>query len=249
MEAVLGHVPGARVDAAEHRQQPQRVDTADPGDAVLAVGREGVVLPVHGATGADLRGLLAQQRRPQAQFALPLERDRLVVDAADQQHVAIEALDLLVVAGEGVLGVLDSLPFRCQQLDELDFRAHATGVAHRCILSSRCGGSPASSSVQGAGSPRFRELSRTGTSPCGSGPGRDFPQRTACSAGSGKQLACPICLVQPDFSSPVWRDDFERRRRDVSINAFGLPSVAGPTRHPFASGAHSSHVRARISIR
>ena len=80
VEAVLGHIPGARVDAAEHRQQPQRVDTADPGDAVLAVGREGVVLPVQGATGADLRGLLAQQGGPQAQFPLPLERDRLVVD-------------------------------------------------------------------------------------------------------------------------------------------------------------------------
>src|SRR4026208_2106044 len=93
---------------------------------------------------------LAPLARPQARSPLPLERDRLVVDPADQQHVAIEALDLLVVAGEGVLGVLDSLPLRCQQLDELDFRAHATGVAHRCILSSKCGGSPASSSVQGA---------------------------------------------------------------------------------------------------
>ena len=63
---------------------------AGPGDAVLAVGREGHVVGGHRAAGADLGGLLAQQRGPDAQLALALQGGRLDVPAADQREVAVE---------------------------------------------------------------------------------------------------------------------------------------------------------------
>ena len=42
------------------------------------------------AAGADLGGLLPEQAGPEAQLTLPLQRDRLGVDAADQYEVAVE---------------------------------------------------------------------------------------------------------------------------------------------------------------
>ena len=44
----------------------------------------------HRAAGADLRGLLAQQRGPDAQLALALQRGRLDVPPADEREVAVE---------------------------------------------------------------------------------------------------------------------------------------------------------------
>ena len=43
------------------------------------------------------------------ELALPLQGGRLGVDPAGQHHVAIEARDLVVVAVEGVVGMLDAL--------------------------------------------------------------------------------------------------------------------------------------------
>ena len=43
------------------------------------------------AAGADLRGLLAEQRHPDAELALALQRVGLPVEPADQHHVAVEA--------------------------------------------------------------------------------------------------------------------------------------------------------------
>ena len=63
-----------------------------PGDAVLAVAREGHVLRLQRPAGADLRGLLAEQRHPDAELALALQRVGLPVDPADQHHVAVERL-------------------------------------------------------------------------------------------------------------------------------------------------------------
>ena len=119
VEAGLGRVPGAEVHPAVEGQQPQRVDPAAPGHAVLAVGGERVVLAEHGPAGADLRRLLTQAGRPDAELALPLQGDGLGVDPAGQHHVGEEALDQLVVAGERVLGVLQPLTLGGQQLDEL----------------------------------------------------------------------------------------------------------------------------------
>ena len=81
VELVVVRVPAALVDAAEQAEQVERVDAAAPGDAVLAVGREGEVLVAQRAAGADLGGLLAEQAGPDAELALPLQRGRLGVDA------------------------------------------------------------------------------------------------------------------------------------------------------------------------
>ena len=118
-EVVVVGVPGAVVDPAEQAEQVQRVDPAAVGDAVLAVGREDVVLRTQGAAGADLRGLLAQQLRPDAELAVALERGGLGVDAAGQHHVAVEAAQVL--GGEVVveLRVVDALALGGQELDEV----------------------------------------------------------------------------------------------------------------------------------
>jgi hypothetical protein len=122
VEAVLLGVPAALVGAAEDAQQLGRVDPAGPRDAVLAVGRERHVLGLQGSAGADLRGLLAQQRHPDAQLALPLQGVALAVEAADQHHVAVQRLQrrYVDVADPAVEpGVGDPLALRGQQLDQV----------------------------------------------------------------------------------------------------------------------------------
>ena len=125
VEVVLRGVPGALVDAAVETEQLERVDAAAPGDAVLAVGREDVVLRAQRAAGADLRGLLAEQLGPDAELTVALQRGGLGVDAAGQHHVAEEAADHLGLLlgrqadAEGEVGVLDALALGRQQLDEL----------------------------------------------------------------------------------------------------------------------------------
>ena len=118
-EVVVVGVPGAVVDAAEQPEQVERVDAAAVGDAVLAVGREDVVLRAQRAAGADLGGLLAEQLGPDAELAVALERGGLGVDAAGQHHVAVEAAQVL--GGEVVveLRVVDALALGRQELDEL----------------------------------------------------------------------------------------------------------------------------------
>ena len=118
-EVVLVGVPAALVDAAEQAEQPQRVDALAVRDAVLAVGREGVVLGTHRAAGADLGGLLAEQLGPDAELAVALEGRGLDVDPPGQHHVAVEAAQLL--GGEVVVevGVVDALTLGRQQLDEV----------------------------------------------------------------------------------------------------------------------------------
>ena len=69
--------------------------------------------------GADLGGLLAEQRGPQPQLTLPLQRDGLGVDAAGQHHVAEEAADLLTGELQWVVRVVEPLPLRGEQLHEI----------------------------------------------------------------------------------------------------------------------------------
>ena len=83
-------IPAALVGAAEDAEQLGRIDAAAPGDAVLAVGREGHVGGPHRPAGTDLRGLLAEQRYPDAQLALPLQGVALPVEPADQHHVPVQ---------------------------------------------------------------------------------------------------------------------------------------------------------------
>ena len=98
---VLG-VPAAVGDAAELAQQLGQVHVAGQGDAVLAVGGKDVVLRLAGPAGADLGGLLAGERHPQGQLALPLQRGGLHVEAADLGHVGIESAQFLRVKPLGV---------------------------------------------------------------------------------------------------------------------------------------------------
>jgi hypothetical protein len=110
VEVLLVGVPAAVVHPAEHAEQVHRVDAAAPRDAVLAVGREGVVLGAQRPAGADLGGLLPEQARPQAQLALALERGGLGVEAPDQHEVAVEPAQLLVAQGvDGFSGAVARL--------------------------------------------------------------------------------------------------------------------------------------------
>ena len=118
-------------------EQVERVDAAAPGDAVLAVGREGEVVVAQRPAGADLGGLLAEQAGPDAQLALALQGGGLGVEPADQHQVAVQPAQLLVGDVDGVRRVLDPLALGGEQLDELglagDRRGHrdAEGVAGR----------------------------------------------------------------------------------------------------------------------
>jgi hypothetical protein len=104
------------------KSQPPWSDAPGPGHAVLAVAGEAHVGRAQRAPGADLRGLLPEQRHPDPQLALALQRVALAVGAADQDQVAVERLqvldgDIVGVAVEPL--VRHPLTLRCQQLDEL----------------------------------------------------------------------------------------------------------------------------------
>ena len=143
VEVVRGRVPAAVADAAEQLKQLHRVQAAAPGHAVLPVGREGHVARPERAAGADLRGLLAEQRRPDPELALALERDRLEVDPADDDQVPVQGLDLLGGDLQRVVGVLDSLPFGGEELDQLEPSPPvvlARGLQPVCLLPAELGG-------------------------------------------------------------------------------------------------------------
>ena len=81
----------------------------------------GEVVGAQRAGRADLRGLLAEQRRPEAELALALEGHRLGIDAADDRHVAIEVaqLERIDVGDEVPVGAADgALPVDGDQLDQ-----------------------------------------------------------------------------------------------------------------------------------
>ena len=89
-DAVLGRVPTGERRAAPHAQHGDRVDAAAVDHAVLAVAREGEVVRAQGAGRSHLGRLLPEQRGPQAELALALQRHRLGVDAPDDGHVGVE---------------------------------------------------------------------------------------------------------------------------------------------------------------
>src|ERR1019366_8908745 len=96
VEVVLVRVPPPVVDPAEQPQQVQGVDSAAPGDSMLAVGREGVVLRTEGAAGPDLCCLLPEQAGPQTELTLALEGRGLGIEPANQHLVAVEATQVIV---------------------------------------------------------------------------------------------------------------------------------------------------------
>ncbi len=80
---------------------------------------------------ADLCGLLAEGRDPEAELALPLERGRLAVEAPHEGHVAVEAAEVVrgQVGDEGrVRGVFHAGAVGGEQLDELGVRSGGVGV-------------------------------------------------------------------------------------------------------------------------
>ena len=87
---------------------------------MLAVGREDEVLRAAGPAHADLRGLLAEQRGPQAELALALQGVALSVDAAHEHHVLVETAQILVgeLCSESVVfSRADTFAFGSQHLD------------------------------------------------------------------------------------------------------------------------------------
>ena len=115
VELVLFRVPASVVHAPEEREEPHRIQATAPGDAVLAIGREGHVPGGQRTGGADLGGLLAQQRGPQAELALALQGDGLGIDPAHQDHVAVHSRDVRTVI-ERIRGVLYPLALGGQEL-------------------------------------------------------------------------------------------------------------------------------------
>ena len=194
LEVVAVGVPAAVVHTAEHPEQVGRVDSAAPGHAVLTVGREDVVVLAGGPAGPDLGGLLAEQRRPQAQLALALQGGGLGVEAAGEHHVAVEAAELFRRdAGDVlvVLGVLDALALGRQQLHELGLGAGvllggragalgaggaglASGAASRCARGSALHGHVCSS-VGPAPGVAGRPVRLTCSRPTGHGVGATRP--------------------------------------------------------------------------
>ena len=118
-ELVLLGRPAAVADAAVQLEQLDRVDAAAPGHAVLAVGGEHHVVRAQRPAGPDLGGFLAEQRGPDAELALALQRDRHGVDGADQHQVPVHAPDVVGGQVQRVVGVVDPLTLRGEQLDEL----------------------------------------------------------------------------------------------------------------------------------
>ena len=68
--------------------------------------------------GADLRRLLAEQGRPDAELTLALQGDRLGVDPADDDEVAVQGLDLVGGQVEGVVGMICPFALGGEELDE-----------------------------------------------------------------------------------------------------------------------------------
>ena len=115
-------------------EQVRRVDAAAPGHAVLAVGREDVVVVAQRPAGADLGGLLAQQRGPQAQLALALQRGRLGVEAAGQHHVAVQPAQL-------VGGQVDRRSRGCSTRSPSGVSScTSSGLGHRAAVGASCRG-------------------------------------------------------------------------------------------------------------
>ena len=119
---VLIGVPARMGGSSPEPEHVGRVHVTAVGDRVLAVTGEDEVLGIERPRRADLRGLLTEQRRPQAELSLALQSGCLGVDAPHHHQVLVEAQQRVHVdVGDevGVLGVLESLARRADQLDQI----------------------------------------------------------------------------------------------------------------------------------
>ena len=86
---------------------------------MLAIGGDDLISIGDRLGRTDLRRLLAQGRRPQAEFALALQGGRLGVEPAGEHHVAQAGGDIGIGTGELEVGVIDAVPRGIEQLDEI----------------------------------------------------------------------------------------------------------------------------------
>src|SRR5262249_60096886 len=135
LEVVVCGVPAAVADAAVELQELGGVEAAAPGHAVLAIGGEGHVAGGQRPARADLCSLLAEQGGPDAEFPLPLQGDRLRVDPADDDQVAVEGLDLVGAQVKRVIRMICPFTLWGEELDEFCSRIGLPVQASR----SRCG--------------------------------------------------------------------------------------------------------------
>src|SRR5262249_21924221 len=89
VEVVLLRIPAAVADPAVELEELGRIQPAAPGAPVLGVCREGHVARTKCAARATLRGLLAEQRGPDAELSLPLQGNRFEIDPPDQNEIAV----------------------------------------------------------------------------------------------------------------------------------------------------------------
>ena len=136
VEIVLLRVPPAEADATVKLEEPLWVEAAAPGDAVLPVGGERHVGRLKRASRADLGGLLAKQRGPDAELSLALQGDGLGVHAAHQDHVPVHPREVDLVVFERIVRMFQALAFGREQLDE--FGILAGRVLNRCGECARC---------------------------------------------------------------------------------------------------------------
>ena len=114
-------VPSGERGASPQPEHRRRVDTAAVGDAMLPIAPEHEVVGAQRPCRPDLRRFLPEQGGPQRQLTLALQRHRLGVEAADDGHVGVEALQLLgaYVGDQVPVGASDGpLPVHGDQLDE-----------------------------------------------------------------------------------------------------------------------------------
>jgi hypothetical protein len=90
VEAVSGQIPPAVLVAAPLHQQFGGRDPATQRGGILAVAGEDVVVAAKRGDRANLRDFLPERLQPQAQLALSLECDGLVVEAAGHRHSSTE---------------------------------------------------------------------------------------------------------------------------------------------------------------
>ena len=133
-----GHAHGCRIPAGlraapPHLHEVRQAHAAAVGDPVFAVAGEHVVVVAQRPRRADLGGLLAEQRRPQAQLTLTLQGGGFGVDAAHQHHVFVEGRegDRVDVGQPGVeVGVRHPLTEGGEQLYEVRAdRCHGAALA------------------------------------------------------------------------------------------------------------------------
>ena len=114
-------IPGPGVAPPKQGQDLLEGQTESEENGVFPIGGEDDVAGSEGVSGADLRGLLAEGRRPQAEFAVPLQGRGLGIEPPCQHHVPKVLGQVVVGSLEGELGVLDALPIGGQQLHHVVF--------------------------------------------------------------------------------------------------------------------------------